>query len=338
MISCNEDGSLCRGLFGPLAAIQELQTVPRSEVFALLRGLQVIDRSIPTLFYSDCALVVETFALGEAALCRDSLESAELWKQIFSLSRGGGHKVVKVKAHVPQKVAQLLDAEGFAIWKGNQLADDFAKKGAAAHAVPDDLRDTLTEYDANYVGFLKFACSVKLICMGKNERWENEGEAGGAAAAPHAATPKLSLAARVANHMQASGDSDGCQQDLVEVRGYVACLACGKRRKGVVGLRSLIATRCPGSVKCRLTVSLCGRVRASSSGEERTRLLTSRNHTMCITGPYQWCTKCGRHTSGRTVRGLAGACTGIPRMGEYGYYQRKRLSEGCHSATGRPLR
>ena len=271
---------------GPSPLCKNCRRLPEPMLFAFLRGLEVVDLAIPTRFCSDCLLVVKTANAGEAALDDSKIEAVDLWERIFRLAHGRPHAVEKAKAHVSQIEAQTLGLEALALWFGNNHVDVHAKRGAKTHVVPKELRGKIVEHDGAYADFLRFMCEVNRVWIRLDQCFSQglvEREA-----PSRVPKPKVLLAFRIAREMDARVDGgDGCLHQLVEFGGFAACLVCGKRRRGIVGLASLRTSKCLGPLGCTVSVAVCSRVRASTSVEERRLLLTSRSHTLRTTGPDQ---------------------------------------------------
>ena len=296
-----------------------------------MRGLELVDSDIPChhIFYSDCKGVVDTFKAGRVCWDKAKSEHGDLWEQIFSLAADRDVELVWVRAHETQAVAQARGVQALYQWLGNNCADVHAKLGANICRVPVDVREALLEIDKAYSGFLVFVAGVSVHCIQadtapsllreKKERVHK---------------PAVSLSSKVNAFNLAAGDD---QHELVVVGSRVLCTVCKQERQGKQGFYTLRASKCGGALRTRLSLALYHRAVAVSDPIVRRALVRRTAHTTRTTGAFLWCEKCGRHSSGKVLRGLAGDCHGTPKMGEYGYYQRKRLEQGQHPSTGRPL-
>ena len=320
-------------MFGPLPGPQRLQTVPRGEVYALYRALQLVSKVTPTRIISDCLNVVNTFNDGPSMFDPLKSEHADLRRSIFDLSQNLMVGLEWLRAHTSQPVALSHGPEAHAIWLGNHHADRLAKKGAEIHRVQPELREELLDYDLSYTRFVHFVSKVTLHCL----RIAPKGmeRPGGAARPPRVPRPRFSQATKVQRWNEDAGDD---RHTLSVVGSLVTCSTCGLSRTGAQGFTALTHLKCQGSLRVRLSLACLNCTRDVEDKKDRLASIRSGAHTLRTTGNIQWCEKCGRQaTGGKHVKGLALRCQPDPKRGEYGFYQLQRLLKGCHPDTGVPL-
>ena len=121
-------------VYGPLAAEQVHQTVPRAEIFAATVAFQVVlsKNWLDVAIYSDHKAVVDMLQRGSWR--KKSRNTAPLAMLLRKADQARA-KVIKVPSHVDKKADKLakhMDLPDVA-FVGNEVADLFAGKGAEMH-------------------------------------------------------------------------------------------------------------------------------------------------------------------------------------------------------------
>ncbi len=121
-------GNMRRTVYG--TSPDRFPTIFLSELRAAVMALKEVVG--PTILFSDNAQVVSEWQRGEK-YCTDGMrQGADLWRQRWhSVNElDGAVRIVKVKAHLTARDVETGRIPA-AVWRGNNHADDYAKKGAA---------------------------------------------------------------------------------------------------------------------------------------------------------------------------------------------------------------
>jgi hypothetical protein len=133
-------------------------------------------------------------------------------------------------------------------------------------------------------------------------------------------------------------EEEGVEEVLAEVpRQFGHCVHLESPHELFEDSGRLKCRKCPGSSKLSSAAgSIKAFARTSCKGDPRAN--AGAHHDLWRTGPYLWCTICGSFSSGqRVARGINEDCVGKRGMSAKGSGVTKRLSEGCHPATGRRI-
>ena len=119
-----EDGTVLRCVVGAVPPSFP-QTADVAEHMAVLAVANSTSPDDPVVVVSDCASVVQAFAIGAVLADRAHRPHAGLWRRI---ARDNITDIIKVKAHLTREEAE---ARGELLhWRGNDMADHYAKDTA----------------------------------------------------------------------------------------------------------------------------------------------------------------------------------------------------------------
>ena len=149
LVAINNDGEVTAKAFG--TPPQWIDSVPGAEAWALLEALR---NSVPGCrIRSDCESVVKRFKNGRKAATAKNVKFARLWNMVYDScdtfdDPAKAVELVWMPAHTSKGqigVARKGDGSRLseADRRGNQLADELAKKGAKTHRMPLRVRNDL---------------------------------------------------------------------------------------------------------------------------------------------------------------------------------------------------
>eukprot|EP00971_Amphidinium_carterae_P140003 2774017-Amphidinium_carterae.1 len=127
----SEDGGFVKGVYGACPTSHcPLQTSPEAEDWALAVPVRRWNRVRPTTVFSDCAGTVHRVQQGPG-LGSLASELQVIWREVWRQAPLG-IQMQKVAAH--RSLAEVRDDPWqFLLWRGNGIADRFAKRGAFQH-------------------------------------------------------------------------------------------------------------------------------------------------------------------------------------------------------------
>ena len=142
------------GKYGPVQG--QLQTVPRSELIAILKVLE--DCTLPVAIHTDHKNHVQSYKRGKGYCLRWNAPHLDIWLKIWQeidrLDPQEGELTLKwVKAHTSARRDESDDERAKRI--GNAKADSLAGSGRAMHDVPNGIckqveRDHKLEWKTRY--------------------------------------------------------------------------------------------------------------------------------------------------------------------------------------------
>ena len=325
----NEDGYFLRGVAGSLPG--DLQSVPRSEIFALYRGL-VLSRGKNVLFVSDCALVVNTFKAGVHGFNPSSNLHADLWTAIFREAEGRLTAIAKVKSHLSETQAHAKGAEYLAFWRGNRDVDELAKSHARNVArVPQLIRNRAACSARKLVEYCNFIVDVCIDCVVVDPPRKLVSRVRRGPCQPRATL--YDIVDRYRMHNTNVSGSHKLKYSHLTSR-TVQCLLCRRHASCTGSLRSLLSKPCQGPIVDQVAKSLSAKL-VRTQPSVAPALSARQSHTLVVTGRITWCTKCGKYPI-RRLKGLSARCEPAVK-GTAGWRALDRLEAGLHPVTKVPL-
>eukprot|EP00973_Karenia_brevis_P034262 4725989-Karenia_brevis.AAC.1 len=143
IVSVGTDGQILGEVYGPLA--WPLQESGCAELFAFVKALRL---SVPPItVYTDYQGLIDGLELGRSVITAPGREYADMWKVVCDAVDDFGIEaiqLIKVKSHVSERKVRAGEVQmTWQEWKGNQVADKAAKKGAKRHPADQELRSKL---------------------------------------------------------------------------------------------------------------------------------------------------------------------------------------------------
>ncbi len=231
IVDCN--GHLISGIWGPCP--DPFPSSLRSELWGVIGILRLAVP--PLLIYTDNQEVHDGINVrGEDWCTSAARDGADLWRITWHLLRdiGPGIMVRKVKAHLTHEDVQ--DGRiSLALWRGNRLADKFAKAGAQ-HAEKISSPAALVSAHEKAARFYDWVAHVA-------QNWVQTAEVTHKRERP----PKKTRRPRRPRPAHAERP-----HELWELRGRLCCVVCARRAVGKRPRRVLSSSACPGSVASRV--------------------------------------------------------------------------------------
>ncbi len=265
----NDEWQMHEGLRGNMTGW--FRTVPRAEMKAFAEHLRHAGPG--AVYVGDCKVVIDAAAYGVQRNWTSWRNvNSDLWRAISFLQNDHDTEqyAVKVKSHRGREA--IADDEDERRWKGNQLADSWAKSLGKAMLEGESAKDRLHEQTvATYTEVLKhIAFSAAWVLRRRPPESTIK--------PPKPRKPDLSTSTK--GHDIAARTSGGWE-----------CTSCRKLALSRTGLRALKSTECEGE--------------PGGSGA------IHHTHRMQITRGVHWCAACGAYTV-RWPRELKRACKGAP--------------------------
>ncbi len=305
------DGTVAAAVFGHVPhGLSSGQAAAAGEMHAARRALELW----PGLhkFYTDyqaCADGVESGGvIDNPRRC-----NAAAWRAISRALDGNAVEAVKVKAHKSLAAAEAEGEEALHHKRGNDAADAFAKRGAAAHggvAACDAYAEAQREHTrlCRWIG-LALSQWKPIIKARKQSGWT--------------ARSRAEQAARRKRAVEQGG------HNLTSHGEGLMCTHCGKRAQTARGVEALRRSCCEPEVALRIP--------EQSGAPSDHKLWLSAYDTTAVGekgAQVVWCSVCGAYSTRRLHR-LKLACTGCP---DASAKQRLNHLQNCrHPVHGYPL-
>ncbi len=323
------EGGLLAAAYG--ATPQWVTSVTAGEAYALM---MVIDVVLPEAWYvTDCLSSVATAQRGVAWATGPSRPNARIWRRIFHVWDDGeaGKKILWVPAHTTARdigVKRISDGTPLTATQArrNAYVDALAKRGAATHRVPEDIRSKVTAArDAAWW----MGVTIGHLAVAANQRAE----------APH--RDSLPTVNRRGGHVRRPRRRERAVlaprplhlggHDVTRTRAGWKCTVC---RCTSTRYLPIAAGRCTGPAADRWA----RRARALAAAQAQPGAVGSdgAGHRRFITDDTVWCDRCGAYADSFAV-GLARPCPGRPTCAGKEQHLR-RLRRGFHPATAAAFR
>ncbi len=223
--------------------------------------------------------------------------------------------------------------------EANRLADLDAKHAVGEHRVPEDIRETVAEYEnsittaAGWLARSTLAASNLSGVRGETKRDSCASRRAATAAATHRATMRAQLRRDRAQPAPLRDPTSGGHQLAYSMRQW-ECKCC--LRSGTWD--RMARQRCPGPPAGRWASAAARKRLNALRARPTTQIQPPLEHRTRYTAGITWCEVCGAYAHTR-ARLLYAACSGPPavRAGGGRQQQLARLRHGLHPHTGRKL-
>ena len=334
-----------------------------AELWAVLMCLRLAGENLLEIV-TDCATVVRGLRRGRVWATASARPQACIWAliwdrlQVMELEPDGNLAVVKVKAHrTAAAKKQLEEAASRPLgWAGtaearttlqlthlNELADKWAKKGAATTGPPEHRVQAAKEKAADCKTILEFVGHFRVGLNGlKTTTWEPEKGGKGARTALREA--RLQRLRRLKERRQ-----EGGRQHCFETIGSMSvCRKCNRRAHTAKGRQKLELQACDPAAhrlnqRARDKARRQGLKQGAEQDEEALDAIAPvgpQGHRLGHVGPLSFCLRCSCY-SVHVGRGLLDQCQGPPRTNSNAdrtrRYNKKLLLAGRHPGTKKPV-
>ena len=221
----------------------------------------------------------------------------------------------------------------------NRSADMDAKRAVEEHRVPEDIRNSVAEYEnaittaAGWLARATLAASNLTGVHGTAKRDSCASRRAAAAAATHRATVRAQLRRERAPLVPRRDPAEGGHQLAYRLRQW-HCKCC--MRSGTWD--RMAGQRCQGPPEGRWASSALRRRMAALRAASSTTVPPPLEHQTRVTADITWCEVCGAYAHTR-ARLMNATCPGAPaeRAGGGRQQQLYRLRKGLHPHTGQVL-
>ncbi len=291
-LQLGDDGEIEAAVYGPVPrSIAPGQAASAGELYGLRRAAEL--RYGESRLLTDYQGAVDGNRKGEAKTTAHSAASAAAWRGYWRAADGEPLNVVKVEAHRSAKSAREDEHDEEAMFKkrGNDAADELAKKGAACHHAAAEMNqlEDYTEGENELKGLVKLIGSALALWPPAPRRKKRPQDA---AKRRKAARLRRARAAGAHGHR------------LTWSRNGWTCATCGKGATSNAGKRRLKLAACTGHNAARVI---------DQGHAPSAHVLWAAEADPAATGQagpdVVWCSRCGGYSSTRLYK-LAGPCAG----------------------------
>ncbi len=291
-LDLKEDGTVRAAVYGPVPLdISPNQAASAGELHGLRRGAELACG--PSRIFTDYQSAADGARRGPDLTTCHKTATASAWRGYWRAAEGAEIEVVKVAAHRTMRSVREDedDAEALLKKRGNDAADAFAKKGAAAH------------HSAAQLAVLED------FALGESELRDLAVFVGSALAywapAPRGARTSTARGVRkreVQRRRHAAAAQYG--HNIAWTRSGWRCTTCGSTTVTIAGLRRLRSSQCNGHT--------AGRIAEQGNAPSAHVLWAAEaDDSARATGPdVVWCDRCGGYSSTKLYK-LAGTCSGV---------------------------
>ena len=289
VVATDENGEPLFGKFGSVPGERRRLSSLRCELFALL---QAVSEAAPPLRVGiDNSTVVKGMLRGRRLCVAGCRPHCDLWLQIWNVvddvfPEMQGLEVHKVKAHQKKSDGKKLVGPAARDFKGNELADVYAKEGAVLHGPPKWKADHFKQSWSDAQEVLAYVADLA--------------EAVGSFADTSRRVPGARKARRTGRRRREAPPGDSYMHSVVVKHDRLSCEHCGLSAFSKKARRDFHYQACKGVP----TV-----VRRRINGKQPPR--DASEHELWRTGDYTWCNRCGGFASKKMYK-LGEKCGGVP--------------------------
>ncbi len=291
-LDLKEDGTVRAAVYGPVPLdISPNQAASAGELHSLRRGAELACG--PSRIFTDYQSAADGARRGPDITTCHKTATASAWRGYWRAAEGAEIEVVKVAAHRTMRSVREDEDDAEALLKklGNDAADAFAKRGAAAHHSAAQLA-VLEDY-----------------ALGESELRDLAVFVGSALAywppAPRGARGPTARKARrreVQQRRHAAATQFG--HSIAWTRSGWRCTTCGSTTVTQAGLRRLRSSQCNGHTGGRIAEQ-------GNAPSAHVLWAAEADDSARAAGPdVVWCNRCGGYSSTKLYK-LAGACSGV---------------------------
>ncbi len=291
-VNLKADGTVRVAVFGPVpVGVSPSQTAAAGELHALRRAAELACGEVR--FLTDYQSAVNGNRRGPAATTGYRTASAAAWRGFWRATDGEAKEVLKVEAHRSAKSAREDENDADAVTKklGNDAADTFAKRGAAAHHTASELA-LLEDYAAGEAELRGLALFIGTALANWPPAPRNTRADGEAKVRRREVARRRKQAAAAHGHRIRWG-RNGWQ-----------CATCGMTSTTLAGRRRLMMTQCNGHTGARVQ---------EQGADPAAHILWAAEADATDAGAagadIVWCSRCGGYSSARLYK-LGGRCPG----------------------------
>jgi hypothetical protein len=291
---CNDSVQVALALWGPLRVDLPVQrTIARAELYAVWKVL--VNCVPPVRLHVDCGMVVDGVAKGRRWCTHSSRPHADVWALVWDkledLGLGcEGATVHKIAAHLSVQKKRAMEPAQLKLQEANEQADAWAKLGATLgeNQFLAFVGQAVSDAAEKITGALDHISLLAAAVIARDGKWTDatpppRGVGDQGAKAPRVEKPAAEHVLR-----DLVPGLPGCWQQ---------CERCLRAVLGSAEREALIASPCCAHPAQRLAIDRLG------------MFATSNEHTLWVTGPYMWCSRCASHSM-KCVRHLARRCEG----------------------------
>jgi len=322
-VALDAAGNVCAAAFG--TPPPWIHSIFGAEVWAVLQVVAVAFAGV--VLRIDCKSVVDALNAGMQKMLRPACPTARAWAAIFmALDEAPPSDAAWMPAHTAAaEVGRRAIGNGEMLTerdrRGNDLADQLAKRGALEHRVPAAIRKLVAEQEATVTLMAWWVARVTVAANAWGPLALRDTDS-----APVARWHRPAGARRARRRAEAipcefGGHDIRREEDVLKRQWH--CRVC---HRSAATRTSLARSRCQGSAAVRWA-----RVAALAAADGNP---LGGGHCLLMTGPVVWCWKCGANACVRP-RHLLQPCVGKVRG--FLTQARRRLLLGLHPGTRVPL-